>query len=435
MKKSVLWRDLGRSDLPLPPVKTLKQIHLQKSWNNLVRQIEPDPCVLLKGSDNHFILGWDFEAEFKANLTNFNFKDLQAFLDQHQGNYIFGYLTYDLKNKIEPQLTSSNDDLLEFPVVHFLVASHVLEHKESTLNYFGELDEKSITTLFEFDKPSFEIQKTAIQLKPKTSKEDYLKNVESILSEIQFGNIYEMNYCVNFSAEDAELKSFETFVRLNEIADAPFSAYLNLGDHFIISASPERYLQKMGIYLKSEPIKGTARRGKNVEEDQAISETLKNDPKERAENIMIVDLVRNDLSKIATKNSVKVDSLCEVKSFKTVHQLVSTVSCKMKPTTNFTDVIKATFPMGSMTGAPKISAMEIAERTENFRRGLYSGTIGYINPLGDYDFNVVIRSILYNRNKKVVSCSVGGAITINAKPENEYDECLLKLQALQQALC
>jgi para-aminobenzoate synthetase component 1 len=416
-------------------VKTLKQIHLQKSWNKLVQQIEPDPCVLLKGSDNHFILGWDFEAEFKADLTNFSFKDLQSFLDQHQGNYIFGYLSYDLKNKIEPQLTSSSEDLLDFPVVHFLVAKHVLEDRESTLNYFGELDEKSVTTLFEFDKPSFETQKAAIQLNPKTSKEDYLKNVKSILSEIQFGNIYEMNYCVNFSAHDAELNAFETFVRLNEIADAPFSAYLNLGDHFIISASPERYLQKMGIYLKSEPIKGTARRGKNVEEDQAIIETLKNDPKERAENIMIVDLVRNDLSKIAIKNSVKVDSLCEVKSFKTVHQLVSMVSCKMKPTTNFTDVIKATFPMGSMTGAPKIAAMEIAEKTENFRRGLYSGTIGYINPLGDYDFNVVIRSILYNRNKKVVSCSVGGAITINAKPENEYDECLLKLRALQQALC
>jgi len=416
-------------------VKTLKQIHLQKSWNNLVQQIEPDPCVLLKGSDNHFILGWDFEAEFKADLTNFNFKDLQAFLDQHQGNYIFGYLTYDLKNKIEIQLTSSNEDLLEFPIAHFLVAKHVLEYKESTLNYFGELDETSITSLFEFDKPTIETHKSAIQLKPKTGKEEYLKNVKTILSDIQFGNIYEMNYCVNFSANDAELNAFETFVRLNEIADAPFSAYLNLGDHFIMSASPERYLQKMGIYLKSEPIKGTARRGKNSEEDQAIIETLKNDPKERAENIMIVDLVRNDLSKIATKKSVKVDELCEVKSFKTVHQLVSTVSCKMKPTTNFTDVIKATFPMGSMTGAPKIAAMEIAEKTENFRRGLYSGTIGYINPLGDYDFNVVIRSILYNRNKKVVSCSVGGAITINAKPENEYDECLLKLQALQQALC
>jgi para-aminobenzoate synthetase component I len=425
-----------RSDfITFADMKSFKPIQLFKPWDQLVRQIEPEPVILLKGEDDHFILGWGIEAELKLEKDAFDFELLQSFLDLYAGHYIFGYLTYDIKNKIESRLSSLNPDQLAFPEAHFLVTKHVIEQKKGEPVYFGSADVLDISGFFKAVKEESGSLHIPLELKPQTSREDYLKNVQHILNEIQAGNIYEMNYCVQFAAENVKIDPLETFVKLHALSNAPFSVYLHSGDHFVMSASPERYIQKAANRLVSQPIKGTARRAKSAAEDEQLKKELQQNPKERAENIMIVDLVRNDLSKIATKNSVQVDELCGVYSFKTVHQLVSTVSCAIKPGLKFTDVIKATFPMGSMTGAPKISAMEIAERVENFRRGLYSGTIGYIHPSGDYDFNVVIRSILYNSQTKVVSCGVGGAITINAKPEKEYDECLLKLQALQKALC
>lgn len=419
----------------MQPVKTLKPINLKTSWTDLVRAIELAPCILLKSSGDHFILGWDFEAEMKFEENKFDFDKLQYFLNQFKGHYIFGYLTYDVKNKIENRLSSLNEDRVHFPDAHFLVAKHVIELTDSQLNYFGESPADQIELFFSEKKVGLQESSEPIKLTAATNYDDYIKNVKDILQEIQFGNIYEMNYCVNFRAENANLNSFDAFTKLQQLSEAPFSVYLNTGNHRVLCASPERYIQKTDDKLISQPIKGTARRGKSVEEDEIIKKELVENPKERSENIMIVDLVRNDLSRIAAKNSVRVEELCKVNTFKTVHQLISTISCQLRAEINFTDVIKATFPMGSMTGAPKISAMQIAERMENFKRGLYSGTIGYISPDGDYDFNVVIRSILYNRQTKVVSCSVGGAITIDAEPEKEYQECLLKLHALQKALC
>ncbi|MBI3133331.1 MAG: anthranilate synthase component I family protein [Bacteroidetes bacterium] len=416
-------------------MKSFKQFHLHKSWDQLVRQVEPDPCILLKGEANHFILGWDIEADLTFQKDQFDFDSLQAFLDRFSGRYIFGYLAYDIKNSIEQRLHSSNTSRVNFPEARFFVTRHVIENKEGQCHYFGESDTASVRAFFEQEKKQDVKTYPGVELLAATGRADYLNNVREIQKEIQFGNSYEMNYCVEFFAENAVIDPFETFVKLNALSDAPFSVYLNTAPHFVMSASPERYLKKTGDRLISQPIKGTARREKSEAGDEAIKKQLQQDPKERSENIMIVDLVRNDLSKVAEKNSVKVDELCGVYSFKTVHQLISTVSCNLRTGVRFTDVIKATFPMGSMTGAPKISAMQLAERTENFRRGLYSGTIGYIHPSGDFDFNVVIRSILYNNSAKVVSCSVGGAITINAQPEKEYEECLLKLQALQKALC
>ncbi|MGB2088637.1 MAG: chorismate-binding protein, partial [Psychroflexus salarius] len=162
---------------------------------------------------------------------------------------------------------------------------------------------------------------------------------------------------------------------------------------------------------------------------------LATDPKELAENIMIVDLVRNDLSKLATKASVKVDELCRIYTFEQVHQMISTISCELKPNIDFTSILEATFPMGSMTGAPKIEAMKLAEAYETTKRGLYSGSIGYITPNGDFDFNVVIRSLLYNAKRAYLSYMVGSAITDQSIPENEYQECLLKGKALQEIFC
>ena len=203
-----------------------------------------------------------------------------------------------------------------------------------------------------------------------------------------------------------------------------------MDDYSIFSGSPERFLKKVGSKLISEPIKGTAKRGLTKTEDEELIKSLVSDPKERAENVMIVDLVRNDLSKIATKNSVQVEELCQIYSFETVHQMISRISCDIKESASFTEIIKATFPMGSMTGVPKIRAMELIEEHESFKRGVYSGSIGYIKPNGDFDFNVVIRSLVYNRKNNYLSCSVGGAITIQSDPEKEYEECLIKVKRI-----
>ena len=199
-------------------------------------------------------------------------------------------------------------------------------------------------------------------------------------------------------------------------------------------SSPERYLCKRGSELISQPIKGTAGRNADPNKDRQVIFELQNDLKERSENIMITDLVRNDLSKIASKGSVEVVELCKVYSFKQVHQMISTITAKVSGSTNPVMCIENTFPMGSMTGAPKLSAMQIIESLENTKRGLYSGSIGYFEPKGDFDFNVVIRSILYNSEKPYVSFSVGSAITAQATPEKEYEECLLKAKAMRETL-
>jgi len=207
-----------------------------------------------------------------------------------------------------------------------------------------------------------------------------------------------------------------------------------LGDKYLLSASPERYLKKQGNKIISQPIKGTAKRSLDKLEDRELKLALEKDGKERAENIMIVDLVRNDLSKSALKGSVSVEELCKVYSFDQVHQMISTVTARVSPDKNPVDIIRETFPMGSMTGAPKVSAMRIIEELEVTKRGLYSGSVGYFTPKDDFDFNVVIRSILYDQTAKYVSFSVGSAITAKASPEKEYEECLLKAKAMREVL-
>src|SRR5690606_17588013 len=224
------------------------------------------------------------------------------------------------------------------------------------------------------------------------------------------------------------------FLQLNEISKPPFSVFLKFNTLFALSASPERYLKRTGNTVISQPIKGTAKRLENKEEDLKMAQQLAKDPKERSENIMITDLVRNDLSRIAEKGSVAVEELCAIYTFEQVHQMISTVTCTVAPGFSSVGILRNTYPMGSMTGAPKISAMQIIEDTEDAKRGLYSGAIGYFTPLGNFDFNVVIRSILYNSKKKYVSFSVGSAITINSIPENEYEECLLKARAMREVL-
>jgi para-aminobenzoate synthetase component 1 len=274
----------------------------------------------------------------------------------------------------------------------------------------------------------------SLKIKLRIHKDEYFQKINSVLNHIHRGDIYEANFCQEFYSENATINPFEIYQHLNEISKPPFATFLKLNDKFLLSASPERYLKKENELVISQPIKGTEKRAKNAEEDLKLIATLKQNPKERAENIMIVDLVRNDLSRSAIKGTVKVDELCKVYTFEQVHQLISTISCKVSDKINVVDIIKDTFPMGSMTGAPKISAMKIMEDLEATKRGLYAGAVGYFTPSGNFDFNVIIRSILYNKTKKYISYSVGGAITAQSIPEKEYEECLLKAKAMKQVL-
>lgn len=357
-------------------------------------------------------------------------------------DWILGYLSYDLKNDTE-RLKSENADALYFPELYFfqpkklfLFTGKTLEIKY--LNMVGDEVNKDLKDIFytEINTSDKSLLKPENkQVKNKINKEKYLKKIHDILAYIQRGDIYEVNFCQEFYIEKTSIDPLSIYHKLNHISQPPFAVFFKKSQHFLLSASPERYLKKQGSIVVSEPIKGTSKRGKNITEDEHLKKALVNDPKERAENIMIVDLVRNDLSKTATKGSVTVEALCKLCTFKQVHQLISTVQSTINTSeTTPVDVIKTTFPMGSMTGAPKLRAMEIIEELEETKRGLYSGSVGYFTPEGDFDFNVVIRSILYNEAEKYVSFSVGGAITSKSNPEKEYEECLLKAKAMKQVL-
>ncbi|WP_316933289.1 anthranilate synthase component I family protein [Pedobacter lusitanus] len=265
-------------------------------------------------------------------------------------------------------------------------------------------------------------------------RKTYLSKVNELREHIARGDIYEVNFCQEFFAENAAINPYEVYLNLNKLSPTPFSGFFKLHGKYILSASPERFLCKRGEQLISQPIKGTAKRSHNQIEDELIKTALKNNLKEQAENVMIVDLVRNDLTKSAIRGTVKVNELFGIYSFPQVHQMISTVSCRMNPELHPVEAIANTFPMGSMTGAPKVRAMELIEETECSRRGIYSGAFGYFDPEGDFDFNVVIRSILYNEEKKYLSFQVGGAITFASSAEAEYEECMLKASAMIKTL-
>ncbi len=355
-------------------------------------------------------------------------------------DWIFGYLSYDLKNDIE-QLSSKNFDGLHFPELYFFQPKKIIRITGNTVDFiYLEMVDDEIEQDFEAISRRKLPQKDGIQtadgirIKLRTFKDDYFKRVTELLAHIHRGDIYEANFCQEFYAENTVIDALMTYRKLNVISKAPFATFLKLQNKFLLSASPERYLKRNGNRIVSQPIKGTAKRSPDPETDAALRSALKKDAKERAENIMIVDLVRNDLSKSAVKGSVKVEELCEIYSFEQVHQMISTVTAVVAEDKSPVDIIRETFPMGSMTGTPKISAMRIIEELEAFKRGLYSGAVGYFTPKGDFDFNVVIRSILYNATEKYVSYAVGGAITAKSIPEKEYEECLLKAKAMREVL-
>jgi para-aminobenzoate synthetase component I len=392
------------------------------------------PLILIKKTDESgYLIGIGKKKSLEFNQeVDFNLVD--DFINNQKGDFIFSTLSYDVKNQIE-KLESKKEDRVLFPLASFWTAELVMELNENGSHIIsGELNPEFKLILEEIQQKSTRPKPIfPVKFKSKIAKDTYLKNVELIKREIQLGNVYELNYCQEFYAENYDhLDSFSLLFLLFDLTQAPFSCYVNNGTHELFCGSPERFLLKEGVKLYSQPIKGTIKRGATKVEDEILKKQLKEDPKENAENIMITDLVRNDLAKIASKNSVNVNELCGLYSFGTVHQLISTISCKLKDETTFSSILKATFPMGSMTGAPKFSAMQLIERFEAFKRGIYSGSVGYINPTGDFDFNVVIRALVYNKKTHYLSCAVGGAITIQSDSEKEYEECLTKIKRLIQ---
>lgn len=404
--------------------------------------------VVWLDSNNYHLKHSEYDAILAVDaLTSLqtDYHDAFAKLQEYQtmtSDWIFGYLTYDLKNDIE-DLQSHKFDGLHFPDLYFFQPKKIFFIKGNTVTtkYANMVAHDLNQDLKDIEncenchiKENREVTSNPVKIHLRMHKDEYFEKLEKILDHIHRGDIYEVNFCQEFYAEDTTINPLETFWHLNNISKPPFASFFKSFDKYLLSASPERYLKKQGNIIISQPIKGTAKRAEDKFEDEFLKVNLKNNPKEQSENIMIVDLVRNDLSKTAEKGSVMVEELCEVYTFQQVHQMISTVVSKVKKNVHPVEVIKTTFPMGSMTGAPKISAMEIIEEYEKTKRGFYSGAIGYFTPKGNFDFNVIIRSILYNQTKKYVSYSVGGAITAKSIPQMEYEECLVKAKAMREAL-
>jgi para-aminobenzoate synthetase component I len=325
------------------------------------------------------------------------------------GTSYFGIIQYDQKNFIEP----------------------VFKKNVSQNSFFYQLQNREEFNNF----PATAYNSVAQTIRPwHLSKEEYLRKANSLKEHIQAGDIYEINYCIPFVYENLPIDPFSVYSRLDLISSAPFSSYSRINDVHIISSSPERFLKKEGSRLFTEPMKGTEKRNQDPQKDHLLKEELFLSLKERTENIMIVDVTRNDLSRIASKGSVAVEQLYDVRSYKQVHQMVSKVSCQLKPDVTFQSIIHATFPMASMTGAPKIRAMQIIDAIEEMPRGPYSGCLGSIEENGDFDLSVLIRTIFYEEKTKRAWFWVGSAITALSDPEKEYEECLLKAKALREVL-
>lgn len=353
---------------------------------------------------------------------------------QQQHPLLCGYLAYDLKNQVE-NLSSQNSDMLQFPVMLFFIPEtnlyfnkNSIKINSSTANAKDILEAILATPLTQVSQPLH------LKVQQRVSPKEYITNVEKIKSHILEGDVYELNYCMEFFAADATIAPLPLYLALSAASPTPFSGFLKYEDKYLLCASPERFLKKEGQNLVSQPIKGTIRRGSTPEEDVALQHQLRHDEKELAENMMIVDLVRNDLSRSCATGTVQVEEMFGIYGFRQVSQMISTITGELKPDKDLVDALVGAFPMGSMTGAPKISAMQLIEELEVTRRGLYSGAFGYILANEDCDFNVVIRSIQYNKSKKYLSFMVGSAITYDSDPEREYEECLLKAQAILRVL-
>ena len=386
-------------------------------------QIQPNTteCLLAAGCQQ------SFASDNLNGLSSF-----QHFLNNQDG-WLFGHFNYDLKNEIE-EMFSNHPDHLDFPDIFFFKPQVVIRLNEQVLEIESDDPERVyneiLSTLFIIKE-----KEKQIDFKSRVTQQEYVNTINQLKAHILRGDCYEINYCVEYFSENVTIDPVSIYKKLSDLSPNPFSAFYKVNEKYLLCASPERFIKRSGDRLLSQPIKGTsARISTNKEMDEASRQQLINSEKDKAENVMVVDLVRNDLSKVCEEGSVKVSELFGIYSFPQVHQMISTIEGKLKKDILFTEIIKATFPMGSMTGAPKKRVMELIEQYEKSRRGIFSGAVGYISPGGDFDFNVVIRSIMYNAERKYLSYQVGSAITYLSDPEQEWQECLLKAEAIKKVL-
>lgn len=352
-------------------------------------------------------------------------------------DWFFGHICYDYKNELEPFLSSrhetlkgwSDDEFYFFrpQVVCYIDAAKTQLCIETLVQSPQSVYEEIIATVT--DNPG---KLPTVQFNQRIGKQDYIDTIQRLRKHIEDGDCYEINYCNEGYAEDVEIDPLQAYIALNRLSPAPFAAYYANNGNYLMCASPERYLYKNDNIVLSQPIKGTAPRDADEVRDNANKEALYNSIKERAENVMIVDLVRNDLARSCDVGSVQVNELFGIYSFPQVHQMISTVSGRLKEGNTFTDAIRDSFPMGSMTGAPKIKVMELIDLYEQARRELFSGCVGYITPSGDMDLNVIIRSLFYNEGTGYLSYQAGGAITYDSDPAKEWEEMRLKASAVER---
>jgi para-aminobenzoate synthetase component 1 len=344
-------------------------------------------------------------------------------------DWLFGHLCYDLKNVLEPHLRSRHEARHHWPAMQFFVPDVVcIIPRGASVLRVESLQEDAVAIAAEiFNEPlTPQAELPRVSFQSRYAREEYLERIAALQEHIRNGDCYEITFCNEAFAEGVTLNARQAFRRLNEQSPAPFAAFYQQANHYLICASPERFISKRGWQIFSQPIKGTARRGTDTAEDERLKEALRNSEKERAENVMIVDLVRNDLARSCEPGSVAVDELFGIYSFPRIHQMISTVSGLLREEVPFTDAIRYAFPMGSMTGAPKHKAMQLIDCYEAARRELYSGSIGYMSPEGDFDFNVIIRSLFYNADTDYLSYQTGGAITWGSDAESEWEEMRLK---------
>ena len=380
-------------------------------------------CLLAAGAQKY--VGVDAGAAF-ARLKEFCVDE---------DDWIFGHFSYDLKNELE-QLDSRNMDGIGFPDLFFFIPEIVILLSDTEISIgSGVVDAATIfneifQTTFLNSAPA-----SSVNFNSQFTKEEYINSILLLQQHILRGDCYEVNFCQEFYSKDCFIDPLQVYFSLSDISPNPFAAYYKVNDNYLCCASPERYLKKTGEKIISQPIKGTWSRDLNdSEKDNYYRDQLFSSRKERSENVMVVDLVRNDLSKICVEGTVQVSELYGIYSFPQVHQMISTITGRIREEIHWVDAIKATFPMGSMTGAPKKRVMELIEKYEKTKRGIFSGAVGYVSPQHDFDFNVVIRSILYNRQEKYLSYQVGSGITFYSDPLQEYEECMIKAAAIRKVL-
>ena len=352
------------------------------------------------------------------------------------GDWWFGHMAYGYKDRLEA-LTSRCADGFNWPLTSWFVPRWVFEWNADGVSLHVHAEDRAEGLAFAetlLACPDAMAASRRIAWEPSTANAEHLRHAAAMLSHIQLGDIYEVNYCIAHEAIDGAFDPFTAFGALLARTDAPFAGFYRMGHRFALCCSPERFIAFDGLHMRSEPMKGTRPRGADAEQDIRLRDELANDPKERSENVMALDVMRNDFSRVSVPGTVRVPELFGVRTHPRVHQLVSVVEAQRAPVFTPFDAVKAAFPPASMTGAPKIRAMQLIDAHEGRARGLYSGTMGFFAPDGTADLNVVIRTLLCDSATGMLSIPTGSALTSKCDPAAEWEECLVKFTSIADVL-